>query len=190
MTTENILQELERYRNELSAIMARFTPPTSSDMIHHHHINPQDDPRFRTFVIEIIDLLNDTIGTNKYSSLINQIFNEGISNYYQSPSITSVQNIISVLDSVVTWLKRNPDVCTPKKEIIVPEKKAIDYPEKITLKWLRDHVPAYYFWSLVLILFFMFCLGLKFADTKLYKSLIETYTANDNTIKKTTMPNK
>jgi hypothetical protein len=127
MTTENIIKELERYRQELVAIMARYTPPTSSDVIHHHHINPQDEPRFRTFVIEINDFLNDSIGKNQYSPLINQIFYEGISNYYESPSRDSVEKIISVLDSVITRLKRNPELCNPKKENTPSERERPEF---------------------------------------------------------------
>jgi len=189
MTSENLIQELERYRGELTKIMGRFNRSSKS-----YHIHAADDPRFRTFVIEIIDILNDSIGANQYSPLINQIFNEGISNFYESPSYKSVEDIVSVLASVITRLKRNPELCNPKKENATPDNKTINdtikYPDKITLKWLRDHVPASFFWSFVLILFFMFCLGLKFADTKLYKSLIETYTANNNTVKKIEAPNK
>jgi len=59
MTSENLIKELERYRSELTAIMGRFIRSSNSYSIHR-----DDDPRFRTFVIEIIDLLNDSIGEN------------------------------------------------------------------------------------------------------------------------------
>lgn len=175
MTTENIIKELEKYRVELASIMERFT--RSSNGI---HIRREDDPRFRTFVIEIIDLLNDSIGKNQYSPLINQIFNEGISNFSQSPSYKSVEDIVSVLDSVITRLKRNPELCNPKKEDTLIETKSIKYPDKITLKWLYAHVP-YRFWSYLLgLLLAAFILGTTFANTQLYKSFIALITPNEN----------
>lgn len=72
MTSGQIIEELERYRFNLTEIMGRY--------VHGHNslsIRREDDPRFRSFVIEIIDLLNDSFGKNQYSPLINQIFNEG-----------------------------------------------------------------------------------------------------------------
>lgn len=172
MTSENLIKELGRYRIELVAIMGRFIRSSNSCSIHR-----EDDPRFRTFVIEIIDLLNDSIGKNQYSPLINQTFNEGISNFFHSPSYKSVEDIVSVLDSVVTRLKRNPELCNPKKESRTPETKPIKYPEKITLKWLWEHVPANYYWSFFLVLFFVFGLGIAFSQTNLYKSLTDAATA-------------
>ena len=65
MTPEQIIQELERYRYELSEIMGRFIRFTKS-----YDIMPEDDPRLRTYVTEIIDFLNDSLGDNKYSKKI------------------------------------------------------------------------------------------------------------------------
>ena len=133
MTSDNLIKELERYRNELTQIMENFNRTSGG-----YYIRREDDPRFRSFVIEIIDLLNDSIGKNQYSPLINQIFNEGISNFYHSPSYKSVENIVSVLDSVNTRLKRNPELCNPKKENKEIKKEPIRYPDKITLGKLEE----------------------------------------------------
>jgi len=133
MTSDNLIKELERYRSELTQIMEHFNRTSGG-----YHIRREDDPRFRSFVIEIIDLLNDSIGKNLYSPLINQIFNEGISNFYNSPSYKSVENIVSVLDSVNTRLKRNPELCNPRKENKEIKKEPIQYPDKITLGKLEE----------------------------------------------------
>ena len=133
MISENLIKELERYRNELTKIMDRFTRSSNA-----YHIHREDEPRFRTFVIEIIDLLNDSIGKNQYSPLINQIFNEGVSNFYQSPSHKSVQDIVSVLDSVITRLKRNPELCNPQIETKEIKKEPTQYPDQITLRKLEE----------------------------------------------------
>jgi hypothetical protein len=112
MTPEQIIEELERYRSELTGIMSRYVD---------YHIQRDDDPKFRTFVLEIHDLLNDSFGKNQYSSLIIQRFNEGITNYTQSPSYKSVEDIISVIDSVITRLRRNPDFYLKKEEPVKPD---------------------------------------------------------------------
>jgi hypothetical protein len=178
MTSDQIIQELERYRAEFTGIMERY--------VHGHNslsIKREDDPRFRSFVIEIIDLLNDTFGKNQYSPLINQIFNEGISNYIQTPSYKSVEDIVSVIDSVITRLKRNPDFYVKKEEpkkTEEPIEPALKPPEKVTLKWLWEHVPPDYIWKFLLLLFAVFSLGITFASTSLYKSLTEPATPSKN----------
>jgi hypothetical protein len=146
MTSEQLIQELERYRSELTGIMGRFVSRRNS-----YDIQREDDPRYRTFVIEIIDLLNDSIGKNQYSPIINQIFNEGITNYLQTPSYKSIEDIVSVINSVITRLKRNPDFYIKKEEPEksnptektvnenIEEKQGIDpvhLPSKVTVGWL------------------------------------------------------
>jgi hypothetical protein len=133
MTSDNLIKELERYRNSLTKIMDRFTRSSNA-----YHINGEDEPRFRTFVIEIIDLLNDSIGKNQYSPLINQIFNEGISNFYASPSYKSVEDIVAVLASIITRLKRNPELCNPNIESKEIRKEAMQHPDEITLRKLQE----------------------------------------------------
>jgi hypothetical protein len=184
MKTENIIKELERYRVELTNIMERFTRSSNGVYIRH-----EDDPHFRTLVIEITDLINDSIGENTYSPLINQIFNEGISNFLQSPSYKSVEGIVSVLDSVVTRLKRNPELFNLKKEDTPIGTEPIAYPEKITLKWLYAHVP-YRFWSYLLsLLIGAFIFGTIIGNTQLYKSFIAPLiTPNANRSDRTTSP--
>ncbi len=49
---------------------------------------------------------------------------------------------------------------------------SLSYPEKITLKWLWIHVPWRFWVSLILLIFAIFSLGIRFSNTKLYKSLI------------------
>lgn len=188
MTSEEIIQELERYRAELTGIMGRY--------VHGHNslrIKNEDDPRYRTFVIEIVDLLNDSIGPNQYSAIIAQQFNEGITNYLQTPSYKSVEDIVSVIDSVITRLKRNPDFYIKKEESVKPnetEKTELKLPEKITLKWIWEHTPSSYYWTALVFLFAIFCLGIAFAKTNLYKSLMEEATANTSTNKNIAPTNK
>lgn len=182
MTPEQTIQELERYRDELIGIKDRFVHGRNSISIKR-----EDDPRYRTIVIELVDLISDSIGKNKYSILIYQIFTEGITNYTQSPSYKSVEDIISVVDSAITWFKRNAEKLNQTEEtkneeiqdtkeishqITTTKKADFEKPEKVSLGWLWDHVPIRFWVYLVGILFSVFLLGIRFANTKLYKSII------------------
>lgn len=185
MTSNEIIQELERYRAELTQIMARFERRPRSLNINRH-----DDPRYRSYVIEIIDLLNDTLGENKYSLLINQIFVEGISNYIQSPSYKSVEDIVSVIDSALTRLKRNPDFYVKEVNSSIEStsiQNELTPPAKVTLKWLWEHVPYRLWFYLIGLLISAFTLGVTFSETKMYKSAISLLDPNTNAEKKTTM---
>jgi len=181
MTPEQIIQELERYRSELTGIMGRFVHNPRS-----YRISREDDPRYRTFIIEIIDFLNDTFGKNQYSSAIDIKFKQGIYNDLQTPSYKSVEDIVSVIDSVITRLKRNPVFYIKIEESIKPnktDKSELKPPEKVTLKWIWEHTPSSYYWTALVFLFAIFCLGIAFAKTNLYKSLMDEATANTNTNK-------
>jgi hypothetical protein len=113
MTPEETIKALEDYRDDLTGIMERFVHRRNS-----YDIQREDDPRYRTIVIEVIDVINDIIGDNKYSQLVYQLFHEGISNFMQTPSYKSIEDIVSVIDSVITWLKRNTDKLNHKNESI------------------------------------------------------------------------
>ncbi len=115
MTPEDLIKEIERYRDELTQIMKRFTH-SGSGMFAGFHMNREDDPRLRTIVIELIDLLNDSIPDNQYSTVIQNTYNGGYSQFFLSYSYKCVEDIVSTLDSIITRLKRNPDICNPKQD--------------------------------------------------------------------------
>lgn len=101
--TTRTITVLESYEADLAAILSRFT--RSRDSI---HIAREDDPLFRQRVGELVDLFDDSLGKNRYSAQIRDEFREGISNFFGSPSYKSVENILSVVRSALTRLKRNP----------------------------------------------------------------------------------
>lgn len=110
MDGETIIAELRRYEGDLAGILSRFT--RSHDGI---HIGRGDDPLFRQYVRELVDLFNDVLGSNAYSAQIVGEFNEGVSNFIGSPSYKSVENILSVVRASLTRLTRNPDLMARKK---------------------------------------------------------------------------
>lgn len=111
MDAPSFLKTLLEYQKSFEEIISRFV--RTRDGI---HINRDDDQPYRRKVIELIDLLNDNLGSNSYSTMVANHFNEGISNFYESPSYTSVQRIISVLGAVVTRVSRNPELVGFKTE--------------------------------------------------------------------------
>jgi len=110
MDDQKIIDELKRYESELSAILARFSSSSSG-----LHIASGDDPKFRQYVRELIDLFNDTLGRNSYPAQIADEANEGVSNWLHSPSYKSVENILSVVRAAQTRLKRNPDLLARRR---------------------------------------------------------------------------
>src|SRR3972149_1008736 len=110
MNAEQIIAEIKRYESELDGILSRFSR-TRDDI----HIGHGDDPIFRQFVCELIDLFNDVLGQNSYSNQIIGEFNDGISNFVGSPSYKSVENILSVVRAALTRFTRNPELLVRKK---------------------------------------------------------------------------
>lgn len=105
MNQDELIAHLERYEKELCVVLARFIK--TRDRV---YINRDDDPHYRQVVQELAELFNDALGNNDYSRNIARIANEGVSNFTQSPSFKSVEDIISVLRSAITRIKRNPDL--------------------------------------------------------------------------------
>jgi hypothetical protein len=110
MNAEQIIAEIKRYDTEFGGILSRFT--RGRDGI---YIGSGDDPIFRQYVRVIVDLFNDALGPNSYSSQINGEFIEGISHYIGSPSYKSVENILSVIRAALTRLNRSPELAFSKE---------------------------------------------------------------------------
>lgn len=109
MDSEQIVAEIKRYETELVGILSRFTH--SRDGI---HIGRGDDPLFRQYVRELMDLFNDILGQNSYSHQIAGEFNNGVSNFVGSPSYKSVENILSIVRAALTRFARNPELLVRK----------------------------------------------------------------------------
>src|ERR1700730_10125831 len=107
MDDKQVIGELQRHERELAAILSRFS--------REFHIAPGDDPKFRQLVRELIDLFNDALGRNPYSSQIAEEANQGVSNCLNSPSYKSVENILAVVRAAQTRLNRNPDLLVRRK---------------------------------------------------------------------------
>ena len=110
MNSSQIIDEIKRYESELANILSRFTHSRNSI-----HIGKGDDPIFRQYVRELVDLFNDILGQNSYSHQIAGEFKEGISNFTRSPSYKSVENILSITRAALTRFVRNPELLVRKK---------------------------------------------------------------------------
>lgn len=138
MDADQILAELKRYETDLAAILLRFT--RTRDGI---HIGGGDDPLFRQYVRELIDLFNDVLGQNSYSRQITGEFNDGVSNFVGSPSYKSVENILSVVRAASTRFTRNPELLVRKKAKESPRQAASMTDTQLELAILRRYVEHY-----------------------------------------------
>ena len=109
MKPDQVIAELERYESELSRIYASFR--RTHDSI---NIGEGDDPLYRQYVRELIDLYNDTLGSNVYSAQIAHEYGNGFG-YLDSPSLRGVENVLGVVRASLTRLRRNPDLLVRRK---------------------------------------------------------------------------
>jgi hypothetical protein len=103
MDTNQLVPELQKYERELNGILSRFLRSPHAILI-----GRGDDRLLRQYVLELVDLLYDSFGENRYSSLIDKYYTEGISNALSSPALASVENILAIVQAVLTRLNRNP----------------------------------------------------------------------------------
>lgn len=103
MDAQQFVFEIKAYEEKLAGILSRFIESHNGI-----HIYRDDDPAFRQYVRELIDLFNDALGRNSYTAQIVDEFNNGVSNYLGSPSYKCVENIIAVVRAAITRFNRNP----------------------------------------------------------------------------------
>lgn len=157
MTLQDILDRLRRYEEELRDMLERFTRTKNGV-----DIGAGDSSRFEQIVVELRDLYDDSLGRNSYSSMTVNAFNEGIDNFTRSPSYRSVERVKGIVSSVVTRLERNPDLLVSKDQHLhsaTTTQVPLEVPEKVTLRWLFNHVPYTYWLGLTGMLIFSFSLG-------------------------------
>ena len=109
MTPEQVIGEFERYEAELARIHASFKH--TRDGI---YIAEGDDPLYRQYVRELVDLYNDTLGRNSYAAQIAHEYQAGFG-YLGAPSLKGVENVLGVVRASLTRLRRNPDLLTRTK---------------------------------------------------------------------------
>jgi len=110
VNSDEIIAEIRRYESELAGILSRFSHDREGT-----HIERGDDPLLRQVVRELVDLFNDAIGSNSYSSQIIKDFNEGVKNYLHTPSYKSVENIRAIVRAAITRFSRSPELLDRKK---------------------------------------------------------------------------
>jgi len=109
LTHKEVIAEIERYNTELSGILTRFKETREG-----LYISPKDDPLYRQYVRELVDLYNDALGQNVYSRQIAAEYTNGFG-YLGCPSFKGVENVLSVVRASLTRLHRNPELLTQKK---------------------------------------------------------------------------
>jgi len=106
MTTEKIIEILDDYYNELSNILGRFSK--DRDGIHIDH---QDNYRMREIATELVDFIAEHLPNSKhYTASIANYYNQGISNWLNSSSYASVEEIRGAVKSLKIRIERNPEL--------------------------------------------------------------------------------
>lgn len=104
MEPQAIVNALQDYKSEVEAILSRFSHTRDRISIHR-----DDGFRFRGIVTEVVDLLRDHVpGSALHIGMIANYYNQGISNFYQSSSYASVQEVIDCISAVIKRIERNP----------------------------------------------------------------------------------
>lgn len=109
MTPDTVIAELERYEAELTRILRSFK--RTSDGI---YIGDGDDPLYRQYARELVDLYNDALGLNVYSKQLAAEYTEGFG-MYGAPSFKGVENVLSVVKASLTRLRRSPELLEKKQ---------------------------------------------------------------------------
>lgn len=134
MTPDDILAALNSYHAELGAILGRFT--RNRDGI---HIDSQDNYRLRSVVTEVIDLLSDHVpGSAQHIRMLANSYNEGVSNWLNSSSYSSVERIRGSIGGVVTRIERNKGLfaaSTAPIDIGQTESKLLDALDRVVLRF-------------------------------------------------------
>ncbi|MGT4069294.1 UNVERIFIED_CONTAM: hypothetical protein I5919_10705 [Aeromonas hydrophila] len=134
MQASEVLVALEQYKVELEAILGRFT--RTRERI---SIDSQDNYRLRTITTELVDLLRDHVpGSAQHIRLVANSYNEGVNNFYNSSSYTSVEEIRGVVSAVITRIERNPTLFAESKGPIEPhqnQRKLLDALDELVLRF-------------------------------------------------------
>lgn len=109
MTPEIVVAELERYEAELTRILRGFKR-TSSGI----YIGDGDDPLYRQYARELVDLYNDALGSNTYSPQLSAEYSNGFG-MYGAPSFKGVENVLAVVKASLTRLRRYPELLTKRQ---------------------------------------------------------------------------
>ena len=109
MTPDQVIAEFERYEAELARILGSFRR-TSSGI----DIGQGDDPLYRQYARELVDLYNDALGSNSYSPQIAAEYSSGFG-YLGAPSFKGVENVLGVVRASLTRLRRHPELLVRRK---------------------------------------------------------------------------
>ena len=134
MQATEVLAALEQYKVELGSILGRFT--RTRERI---SIDSQDNYRLRTITTELVDLLRDHVpGSAQHIRLAANSYNDGVSNFYNSSSYASVEEIRGVVSAVITRIERNPTLFTEAKGLIesgLDQRKLLDALDELVLRF-------------------------------------------------------
>lgn len=168
MESSEFIDALEEYAGNFRSVLARFRQ-TNTGLF----MSSEDNAWVKQISIEVMDLIDERFGRNQYSQMIANAINEGRNNFHEMQSYRSIEEVISVIGSVITKVERNPEISSTKPEeniqVIVPLK----YPETMTLRWVKDYVPLPIWSWFIGLLLLAFVAGINFGRSALYNMITQ-----------------
>lgn len=123
MTREEILEILSTYSHEIEEMFPRFSKSSSG-----LHINRDDGNRFRVLVNEFIDLVNDHIPNAQHAAkLVINSYNNGISNFTESSSYASLEEVKGFIESLILRIERNSTFFVERQDQIEADTTSVLY---------------------------------------------------------------
>jgi len=111
LTPDVVIEDLERYESELERILRNFKRALSGI----YYIGVGDDPLYRQYVRELVDLYNDALGPNNaYSKQLCFDYPNSFGTD-DAPSFKGVKKVLSVVKASLTRLRRSPDLLTRRQ---------------------------------------------------------------------------
>ena len=169
MTQVEFIAHLESYRTDLEGILSRFVHKQSDISIANN-----DQSKFYQLILEIQALFRDNLPATNYDKLIVKEYNIGVENFLESSSYDSVQKCIGILKAVKTRVANTPELFS-KLNIQTTSAESgqsrLQPPEKVTLRWLYNHVPSSFWIWLVGIFFAVFVAGVGLGRLKFIQEL-------------------
>jgi len=144
MNSKNV-EILMQYEAQLQGILDRFWHDREGI-----HIDQKDDPKLKQCLMELMDLFAEGLKMKRYADRLGAAFEEGIQNFYGSPSYRSVENILAIVKSGRTKIERgleaensnyyalHPEIITRCSNLI--ETEAFPQAVELSFKIVRDRL--------------------------------------------------
>jgi hypothetical protein len=117
----------------------------------NYHPADGDIQRIEQTTLELVDLFNDRVSTAQYAKMVQRAYAEGVNNMANYPSLSCVRTLATIVTAAITRIIERPELLDPppvESKFTAPavlDQSALtkrEWPEKITMEWLYEEMPA------------------------------------------------